>query len=198
MKTSLILLSVVIIFFSCNNKADESRVPAKVEDVKPEERSSFIPVTSYIKGQLLSITQQGINPSIKITKANKTDSSSLNLADLRTVLAEFLTPVIDTINLTSLFKEEKFNDQTLNAFTFTYDPKTTLPDTMQLKHWDVYIDPDANKISKVYMVKQRQDTTFQLTWVNDAWCSIRTIINKNGKESFVEKEEKITWSSRSK
>jgi hypothetical protein len=175
---------------SCNNNKTVKTEPVTAADTasSAKENNSFFPVTSYIKGQLLDIVQQGISPIKKVTKGNSTDSVFLKMEELQHEVAAFLTPVIDTANLVDLFKEEKFNDQTLAAFTFTYNPKTKLPDSISLRHWDVYIDPVEGKVTKVYMVKSRNDTTLQLTWLNDQWCSMRTIVH-----DVLTSEEKITW-----
>ena len=45
-------------------------------------------------------------------------------------------------------------DQTINAVTFSYDPKTRLPDSIKLNHWDIYIDPQKNTVQRIYMVKE--------------------------------------------
>ncbi|MEP6675337.1 MAG: hypothetical protein ABJA78_09280 [Ferruginibacter sp.] len=187
---------IVALYFisSCNNKSGKAQETAVTDTVNvPVEKPSFIPVTAYLKGQLLSIREKAINPIRTITSGNKTDSSWLKIEDLNETVAEFLTPVIDSSSMTAFFKEEKFNDQTLNAFTFTYAPKIELPDSITLQHWDVYINPETGNISKIYMVKSKMDTTLQLTWASDQWFSIRTLINKAGGNTVLEKEEKITW-----
>ena len=107
---------------------------------------------------------------------------------------EFLQPEIDSANLISLFTEKSFMDQSLNAVTFTYDPVGILPDSMKLKHWDVYIDPKTSKVKRIYMVKQIDKTkTLQLTWINGQWCKITTISTDEKGIMSVEKEEKLIW-----
>ncbi|MEO6539426.1 MAG: hypothetical protein ABIN74_00490, partial [Ferruginibacter sp.] len=104
-------------------------------------------------------------------------------------------PVIDTANLITLFTEKGFLDQSINAFTFTYDPTMPpLPDSMQLQRWDVYINPDENRVKRIYMVKQiSNNKTLQLTWVSNHWCKLTSIITDAAGVSKIEKEEKIVW-----
>ena len=194
MRSYIFLLATIVCYCSCNNR-DQKTIPASRQDTVAVLRAdtSFFPVTSYIKGQLLGFLQQKLTPLVKITRGEKTDSFHLKPSEVNQAVTEFLSPLIDTGNLKGLYKEEKFNDQTINAITFTYDPKKELPDTVQLRHWDVYIDPELNCVSKIYIVKQRHDSIFQLTWVNDKCCSIRTFINKAGTSSTLESEKKITW-----
>jgi hypothetical protein len=125
---------------------------------------------------------------------NVNDSSWIKMEDLDKEVALFLEPQIDTTNMVSLFSEKKFLDQTINAYTFTYDPSGQLPDTFMLQRWDVYVDAVTNKVKRIYMVKKLSDTkTVQLTWQSDKWCKIVTIAtDKEGKAS-VEREVLIKW-----
>ena len=122
------------------------------------------------------------------------DSSWLKIEELTAAFDDFLHPKIDSISLSPWFKETKFMDQSINAFTFTYDPIATLPDSMALQHWDVYVDPATGKIRRIYMVKSAGEGRIkQLTWQGDRFCKIVDIVNKPGGTSAVEKEVKITW-----
>jgi len=183
---------ITLLFLACNNSATKKADAATVPVV--EEKPSFFPVTDYLKGQIYEIAEKGKFP-VKYTTINeKTDSVTLKFDGLNELFKDFLHPLIDSSNLIPLFKETKFLDQTIAAFTFSYDPKTTLPDSMLLKRWDVYIDAESNKVKRVYMVKKDKDNkTLQLLWESDKWCKITTI-NNAGDSSKVEKEEKISWS----
>jgi len=193
MKTSLSILFFILVFAACNNSSTKQAV---IDSEKKDsvEKQSFFPVTNYIKGQLYEIKNKSINPLKYTTVNNHTDSAWLKIEALETAVKEFLYPEIDSVNLISLFTETKFADQTLDAYTFTYDATVLLPDTMTLKHWDVYIDPATNNVKRIYLVKTiEKNKTLQLTWQSNEWCKITTIItDKNGVSSVV-KEEKITW-----
>lgn len=183
----------MLAFAACNNSSTKEAV---IDSQKKDsvEKQSFFPVTNYIKGQLYEIKNKNINPLKYTTVNNHTDSAWLKIEGLETAVKEFLYPEIDSVNLISLFTETKFADQTLDAYTFTYDATVLLPDTMTLKHWDVYIDPATNNVKRIYLVKTiEKNKTLQLTWQSNEWCKITTIItDKNGVSSVV-KEEKITW-----
>ena len=98
--------------------------------------------------------------------------------------------------MSSLFSEKSFLDQTINAYTFSYDPKEKLPDSIHLVHWDVYMNPQTNSIQRIYLVKQRDSAGTgiinQLTWVVDKWFSIRTITQVQGDKPDI-KEKKMIW-----
>lgn len=181
----------MLVLLSCNNS------PAPVTGNTDKEalvKQLFFPVTSFIKGEIYEIKNKGINP-LKFTSINNlTDSVWLKIEELDAAVNEFLYPVIDTVNLISLFTEKSFLDQSIDAITFTYDASGLLPDTMKLKHWDVYINPATGKVKRIYMVKVISKTKMlQLTWLSKQWCKITSIITDQNGNSSIEKEEKITW-----
>jgi hypothetical protein len=195
MKKSAAYILGSILLFSCSNN-NSNKIAAK-NDAPAEPPQRFFRVTDFLLGDIKGIATKGVTP-LKITTVNNhSDSVWLKQEELGPAMAEFTTPVIDSANLIELFHETKFQDQTLNTFTFTYDPAGKLPDTMQLTHWDVYIDPETGTVKKVYMVKRKkeasQDKTLQLTWQAGKWCKATTIFTKPDGSAGVEKEETILW-----
>ena len=188
------LFAALFIFLNaCNNSIPEKKVTQDNTDTV-QERPSFIPVTAYIKGQIFEIKQKGLAPKKYTTINNHTDSVLIKLDTLEKILAAYLHPEIDSVNLVSLFTETKFLDQSIEAFTFTYDPKPGIPDSIPLLHWDVYVEPETHKVKRVYIVKKIEgNKTQQLTWQSNQWCKTTTIINNPDGTSAVEKEEKISW-----
>ena len=147
-----------------------------ITEVSTDSVPDFFPVTTYIKGEIYNIKSIGISPVRKITIGTHTDSSFVKAEDYEKVFADFLSPVIDSINLKKSFKETKFLDQTLNAFTFSYDPVTPAADSFAFSHWDVYIDAETNAVRRVYMVKKAgADRQLQLTWQSGKWCKTVTL-----------------------
>lgn len=191
MKFFNLFLISTLVFLGCNNASTKTE-PVIVHE--QPERIAFFPVTDYIKGQLIDIREKGVNPKMFITQNNKQDSSWVKMEDMSLVVSDFLKPVIDSTNLSSFFTEKKFLDQSIDAFTLTYDPAKQLPDTFQLQHWDVYVDPETNKVKRIYLLKKMADhKTLQLTWQSDKWCKIVTIDDDSTGRSVVEKEVMIKW-----
>lgn len=183
----------IFFFVSCTNSSTQEAGSINREK-EPFEKQSFFPVTHYIKGQLYEIKNMGINPLKFTTYNNHTDSVWLKIEELDDAVKEFLQPVIDTANLITLFTETKFADQSLDAFTFTYDATGILPDTMTWKHWDVYIDPATGKVKRLYLVKDAGNRRIlQLTWQSNKWCKISTLNTDQNGVISIEKEEKIIW-----
>lgn len=187
-------LSCILAAFLLGSCSGPSSSEIKKEETESEKKQSFFPVTSYIRGQVYEIRTTGINPLRYITINNHTDSSWLKIEELEEAVKEFLDPVIDSTNLAGLFTEKNFLDQTIAAYTFTYEPTGKLPDTMKLKRWDVHIDAETDKVKRIYMVKEISPSkTLQLTWQGGKYCKIVSIITDSKGASSVEREEKITW-----
>ncbi len=192
MKICVSLLSFLLVFAACNNAAKEQPAP-KIADTDTTKQH-FFPVTSFIKGEIYEIKNGGVNPLKYTTINNHMDSVWLKMEEIETAVSEFLIPEIDVDNLTSLFTEKSFLDQSINAVTLTYEPKTTLPDSMKLHRWDIYIDPETQKVKRLYMVKEiSSELTLQLTWVSKKWCKITSITTDKNGVSSVAKEEKLNW-----
>ena len=193
MKIIIPILACSFFLSSCNDSGKSpgpSTKPSSFTDTAEKQR--FFPVTAYLKGEIFDIKKNGINP-LKYTIINDhTDSVWLKIEELDTALQEFLQPEIDSVNLITFFTEKSFLDHSINAVTLTYEPLGMLPDSMQLRRWDVYIDPKTNKVKRVYMVKEiTKAKTLQLTWVSNQWCKIISIVTDEKGVSKIEKEEKI-------
>ncbi|MEO6288368.1 MAG: hypothetical protein ABIO76_00515 [Ginsengibacter sp.] len=166
------------------------------EEILSEEQTPFLPVTDFILGQLNELDQLPVSPLRISIDGDVRDSVWMKREDMRRLASPFLHPLIDSLSMTKYFIGKSFLDQTINAYTFSYDAKTKLPDSIVLIHWDVYIDPQKNNVQRIYMVKE--DTlnaghvTTQLTWTTGAWFSIRTIVQFPDKEPRM-KEELIKW-----
>jgi hypothetical protein len=189
-----LFLFMVLAFFicSCSNNKPASTQTVAVDSIEPK---SYFPVTSYIKGQLFDIKQRGVSPYKMVTLNGKTDSVILPLANIDSLAQEFVKPEIDSTNLINYYKEEKFLDKSVAAFTFTYDAKSPVADTLPLRHWDVYVEPETGTVKRIYLVKKiNASKTLQLTWLHNQWFKTTTIVTDATGNSSVAKEEKINWS----
>ncbi len=185
--------AMLLVLASCSNDNSEPTPVQQAADTT-EKKQSFFPVTSYIKGQLYSIREKGLTPVKYTTVKDHTDSVMIKFDELDGLAKEFTQPVIDSTNLISQYTESKFLDQTINAFTLTYEPKSQPQDSLQLLHWDVYMDPESGKIKRVYMVKKAgKGKTLQLTWVHNQWFKTTFIVTGTDGNPVIEKEEKISW-----
>ena len=190
LKLFFILLIPAFIITACDQKKIEQ------QDKKiSQDKDNFFPVTQYLLGQLKEMDSLPITP-LKITHVNgKTDSVWMKKEEIRPFVQPFLNPVIDSLRWSGYFTEKSFLDQTINAFTFSYDPIKQLPDSIELKRWDVYVDPATGTVKRIYIVKQLNTTpaqTIQLTWKQGSYCKITTITEQAGTPPQI-KEEQLIW-----
>lgn len=188
-----IVLLILFLFPGCSDHKPQTNQQTNKDSVKQQ---TFFPVTEYIRGQLKEIDSLPVTPLKIINDNGREDSIWMKKEDIRPFAEPFLHPEIDTSNFKDLFSEKSFLDQTIDAFTFSYDPADKLPDTLQLRRWDVYIDPKNNRIKRIYMIKEVNTNghlqTLQLTWKSNQWCKITTITELPGIPSDV-KEQIMKW-----
>jgi hypothetical protein len=182
----------LIIFAGCgSNETPAVNSETIVAEQKQEE--NYFPVTTYIRGQLNDIKHSAVNPLRIVTRNNHVDSTWLKIESIDTIFNVFLTPVIDTANLKPFFSESKFLDNSVGSYTWTYEPKKTLPDTLSLQRWTVYVDPNTQRVSSIFMVKGLQDKSqLQLYWLADSAGKIVQIRDSAG-TAVIEKETLIKW-----
>ena len=182
-------------FFACHQKSQEGADPILLNNIDslPKQEENFFPVTVYFKGQIHDIIDNGINPLKIIPLNGRYDSTWLKVETLNKEFADFLTPVIDTVNMKPWFTESKFLDNTIEAFTWTYDAKPNIPDSINLRNWTVYVNPNSGKVSSIYMKKILPDNKqLQLTWYADSCTNAITVGEKNGK-AVILNQTTILW-----
>ncbi|MDB5201600.1 MAG: hypothetical protein JWQ27_1009 [Ferruginibacter sp.] len=189
----IVFLLAAGVFLSCRQPATRDKIVEPTKD-STEAHSNFFPVSSYIRGQIKGLKTDAANPLSVTTVNGQSDSSWLRLEQLDSIFKPFVEPVIDTANLIGFFSEKKFLDQSLDAFTFTYDPIGKLPDSMLLQHYDVYVNPETGFVKRVYLMKKTATGgEQQLTWLADNWAKIVDIRNDASGKPSVMKEQLIKW-----
>ncbi len=188
MRNLFLILICSGILISCNQPKEE--ITTATGQPSTTQNEDFFPVTTFIQGQIMEIRSNGVNP-LKITTAgNRIDSSWLKVEELDIAFADFLRPTIDSSNMARFFNESKFLDQTLNAYTFTYEPAVQLPDSLEVQRWDVYINPKLNSVKRIYIEKvDAANKKLQLTWQSKEWCRIVSF----SPTGALEKEVLIKW-----
>jgi hypothetical protein len=189
----LILLTFILASCSGNNQTETTAITPEEDTTKV----SFFPVTSFLKGQAAELDSMQITFLHTVTVNNKTDSVWEKRGNIRQILKPFFAEEINDSNLVAYFKPTKFFDQTINAVTFTYNPVKPLPDSLTLRHWDLYINPETGKVTKVYMIREVSDggkrITLQQTWQAGKWAKLVTLSHEGGDSVKLVREDKLTW-----
>lgn len=182
---------LLIVLFSCRSSDDQAEVQQQAEQTRSDstEDIKFFPVTDFILGQLAEIRMQGINPM----KISGRDTSWIRVENLESEVADFLQPVIDTSNMKEFFSESRFLDQSINAYTFVYEPRGKVPDSISLQSWMVYVNPEKNKVKTIILQKNEKGLKGILTWEAGKNCRMLYLKESPSGEAMVEKETFINW-----
>lgn len=188
-KQASLIVMISILFLACNNEQHSGKQIKETEGIGTVKKDTLavFPVTDYLLGQIKVIEDLPVTPLQTFGEKEKVDSNWIKREDIRKLAAPFLTPVIDSASLNSYFSGNSFLDQTVNAVTFTYTALPEAPGDISLREINVYVDPQTNEVQRIYLVKEKGDTTFQLTWKSGSWFSIRTI---HGSDIT---EERVKW-----
>lgn len=190
-------LFVAAVFFLTNCKSNGNHGSTQTDPGKDTAKISFFPVSDFLRGQAAEFDSLQTSVLHTITSNGKTDSIWEKRENIRALLHPFFAEEINENNLTAVFKPTKFLDQTVNAVTFTYDPIQQLPDSVSLRHWDLYINPETGKVNKIYMLRaiteNGKNYIQQLTWQTDKWAKIVVLPANQADSALGIKEEKIIW-----
>ncbi|MBK8710907.1 MAG: hypothetical protein IPL97_03330 [Niastella sp.] len=187
-------LLTVLFLISCRD-TQKPTAGKQISEINADTTSTnFFPVTPYLKGQLHELKSLSLSPIRIITHDKKEDSTWLKLDVLENELSPFFSFNIDSANLKPWFEQKSFLDQTLNAFTFTYDPVKPLPDSISVRHYDVYVNPENNRVTRIYIVlKTPGNKEQQLTWQTGKWAKIITLHTAQDGNTTIESDKKIIW-----
>lgn len=189
---TIVFCTVAAVFLSCKEKK-EVAIATSPTEINPLDTNTangdYFPVTAYLKGQVYEVKNNNINPVMITNDGNKIDSVILKMEDFEKEIATFLDPIIDSANLKQEFKQTSFKDATLNKITFTYTPTALHPASSPLKSWNVYIDPETNQVSGLYILKKTPGIgTEHLTWEAGKKCTIQLL-----KDDMLIYERSIVW-----
>lgn len=189
---STFIVFILGFLISCKQKQDNPMVTA-IEGIEAVDKTTaiadFFPVTDFLKGQVYEIKNNHINPLMITNNGFKLDSVYLKMEELDAAVASFLDPVIDGSNLKEAFTQTSFKDATLNKITFNHTPTIMHPVGNPLKTWNVYIDPESNKISGIYILKITAGKgTEHLNWIADKKCTQQLL-----KDDKLVYERSIIW-----
>ncbi len=182
---TFILIFVCLIASCAQKKSNKSTADNSESD------ASFFPVGNYLLGDIETIKHQGISPKYVYVKNGNSDSSFLQLQDIDSSLSDFLIPMIDSAGLSELVKETKFYDESIESFTLSYDVQKDYFEKTSWRKWDVYINPETQKVDRIFLMKSISDSTIaQLTWIPKSFAKV--VIINNQSSSIVE-EKTFIW-----
>jgi hypothetical protein len=168
-------------FFSC-------------KQTKKEEDKNYIDVPGYLRGQLKYLDTVPF-AFLKLTKKDSifSDSQFIPKDQVKQLAESFLVDEIKKGNFEKYFTETTIADETLGLLTITY---SLTSGKSAVNRIDVYVDPDKERISQLYMVKSEsnQDSSAvqQLLWKHNKSFTLITFVSKKDLPEKIT-AEKVIW-----
>lgn len=185
LKESLLACFICMLMVSCNDRDERSTEVNSVDG--PEEKNiTVFPVTDYLLGELATIEQLPVTPLETIEDGGRIDSVWIAREEVRNLAQPFLHYPIDSAVLYAYYEGQSFLDQTINMVTLTYTRSSDAPGDLP-GEITVYVNPESDRVHRVYMVQEKAGETRQLTWKDGEWFSIRSL---NGADV---KERRVMW-----
>lgn len=179
----ILLLAGVFIFGSCKDKKTEPK--------------DYVNVSAYLKGQLKYIDTVPF-AFLKLVKKDSifTDSQYITKEQVKNIINEFLVKELEKGNFEKNYKEISFADATIKMVTINYE---SIDKNNPVSRVDVYVNPDKERISQVYLVRSKGNSdstiTQQLLWKhNKNFLLVTSVSKKDQPEKTI--TEKIIWDDR--
>lgn len=189
--TGILLVACI----ACKNKNETANGGAGTDSTNVIENAEpFYPISQYIQQQInyIDSTPLAIEKQVYINN-RRVDSSIIDRSALRQLAADFLTPDLNLDKVKPLYRENKFEDKTINTLTFSYNAKDP---KLELQQRDILLDPDTQKVRNVMFrkVEHRGDTTFTINglWKHNINFQLNYIIEP-GNGPMQTEQIKIIW-----
>lgn len=192
----MILLSGLMLFFSCKNKENKSgqENPAVKTDSLANISKTFI-LTPFILSQVQEVdsTPLGIKSVIEI--AGKKDSTYINRDQFHSLAYQFIQPDLNDSLLSKKYREQNFYDESTNSVVqmISSDDKEAIITDVQ-----IYLNKETGDVKSVYMEKHFMsgDTsiTQKMRWKRNRHFQVISMKSVDGRETI--SNQKIIWDDR--
>jgi hypothetical protein len=181
--TGLLILG----FFAC--KSDDEASKSKEEKV-----SVFYPFPQYLQEQVAYIDSMPLAIEyLRSVDGKRVDSTFFDKAEFGKLVAGWLEDDPNKSSLKNAFKEQSFQDLTLNTLTFTI---TSNSEKTRLQQADILLQPETKKVKNVILKRQWTggDSTVTQTvfWVHNMKCQVSEEISFNSGRSYTQVKD-FVW-----
>lgn len=190
---------LILLLAACQNRQKANEQPAPFDpqpEVVVEGEGNYFPVTNVILGSIKEIKDMYVDPLKYTTIGPKTDSVWIKPGEIDAAFSEFVNPVIDTANLKEFYSESKFLDQSVDAFTFMYEPRQELPDSMKWLSWVAYVNTETGKVRRIDMTKkgEHEGEIKHLLWnPGEGYSKVTEMKQGSGTINVINKITLIKW-----
>ncbi len=191
MKLSFPVFAIFIAMTACKN-SNTKTTNITIKDSVAKE--AYYPISDYIRGQIAYVDSMplAIDKSV-FENGKRIDSNIIDRATFKQLAEEFAQPDLNLNTIKPLYRENMYNDLSMNSLTFTYDTKDP---NQELQQATVLLNPDTKKVKNIIFKKTRihGDTTITMNglWKNDMNFQINyTLQPKMG--IAIERQVKVIW-----
>jgi hypothetical protein len=166
MKRSLILLSSVLLMYSCHSGQPDSLKP----EIKQTDtvKKNYLPAADYLKAEIAAVDSFPLRLMRYRIMNGKTDSGIITTPVFDQIAKEFLMPDLDSSRFEKKFDENSIVDMSTELVSFTYSTKDT---GYGLKRVDILLSPGAagvDRLHSIYMeaISGNKDTSVisKMSW----------------------------------
>jgi hypothetical protein len=194
MKSSITVFAIIIIFIACKNHNNTfaNNTSTLTKDAISSE--PYYPISDYIRSQVAYVDTMPLAiDKLVFENGTRIDSNIIDRPTFNKMAEEFAEPNLNLNAIKPLYKENMYNDLSMNSLTFTYDTKDP---NQELQQATVLINPDTKKVKNIIFKKTRisGDTTITLNglWKNNMNFQINyTLQPKVG--VAIERQVKVIW-----
>lgn len=193
MKLFVPIFILALIFTACkNNDSHPSNSNNTLKDSVSSE--PYYPISDYIRSQVAYVDTMPLAiDKLTFENGKRIDSNIIDRPTFKKMAEEFEQPDLNLAAVKPFYKENMYNDLSINSLTFTYDTKDP---NQELQQATVLLNPDTKKVKNIIIKKTRVrgDTTITINglWKNNMNFQINyTLQPKIG--IAIEKQVKVIW-----
>ena len=191
---AIFLLSIATVLFACHSK--NAPAPAGPEtftldtaalaEDHPDTSGPLYPFTQFINDQLTALDSLPLAVEMHtFMNGRKTDSTIISKQAFKKAMEPILADDPNRQNLRPYYREESFEDLSLEAITFTI---TTKNPALPLQEATVLLNPKTKAVKTIIIKRQWQtpDSTAQQTilWKANMHCHINSLITPKAGKAY--------------
>lgn len=191
MKFFLVIFSIIIFCIRCKNNFSSATNNIAKDSTSNEP---YYPISDYIRNQVAYVDTMPLAiDKLVFENGKRIDSNIIDRPTFKKMAEEFEQPDLNLNTIKPLYRENTYNDLSMNSVTFTYDTKDP---NQELQQATVLINPDTKKVKNIIFkkIKMNGDTIITLNglWKNNMNFQINyTLQPKTG--LAIERQVKVIW-----
>jgi hypothetical protein len=184
MRCFIQFLLMAMLAMGCSNKPGATEPNGS--ETASDSSGLLYPFPQFIEDQLAWLDSMPLAvEKIVFVNGIQSDSSLISKADFRLIAQDFAAEDPNRHTLRSNYREESFEDLTLNAITFSIS--TTNPN-LTLQNADILLNPETRKVKHVILKRQLtggdSSEIQNILWVANMKCQVSSVVTRKDGTSY--------------